>query len=50
MGKENAGANQAQNCCDRFIHRKCPLRPLLGQNDHRFAQSKGILTETEIRI
>jgi hypothetical protein len=33
MGKENAGANQAQKRCNRLNHRKDPLRPRPGEND-----------------
>jgi hypothetical protein len=49
MGKENADADQAQNRCDCFIHGKCPLRFLFGQDACDVAQSKGIPAQIENR-
>jgi len=48
MGKENAGANQAQNRGDRFIHGKCPLRPGSNNTTTMLHSQKESFSEIEI--
>ena len=40
MGKKNACAHQAHQCCNSLDHRTNPLRPCHPQNDCSVAQSK----------
>jgi hypothetical protein len=40
VGKEDAGANQAQKRCNRLNHRKDPLRPGRERTTCCLAQSK----------
>jgi hypothetical protein len=49
VGKENAGANQAQKRCNCLNHRKDPLRPGRERTTCRLAQSKGFPGQIENR-
>jgi hypothetical protein len=47
VGKENARAKQTQTRCNRFNHRKFPLRPGLDTTTRHRAQSKEFLAGIE---
>jgi hypothetical protein len=49
VGKENAGANQAQKRCNCLNHRKDPLRPGRDRTTCRRAQSKRFPDQIENR-